>query len=125
MATKEAVAHLNRPSGYEIAKLLIHHNRAPHAIKKELPYEICDQELYRILDPKNEECDVDVFHKALSFGGTKWTLNDDLFSEEEIESIKDKANSRILDKTSLTEEDLDKPPCSTHHDLANMSSFFS
>jgi len=116
--------HLNRPKGYEIARVLIHHKKSHRSIKRDLPYvDVHDEEINRILDPQNKECDVDVFQRARTYGETKWTLNNDLFSEEELEVIKDRAKARILDNTSMKEEDFDKPADAVHQDISNMQSW--
>lgn len=125
MLSDEVIAHLNRPLGYEVAKLLIHQDSPRHSIKRELPYNVHDEELNRILDLGNEECDMNVFERVPTLGGPKWTLNDDLFSDEELELIKDRATARILDNTSLTEDNLGRSPDSTHADLARMPSMYS
>ena len=124
MVSDEVIAHLNRPLGYEVAKLLIHQDYPRHSIKRELPYNVHDEELNRILDLRNEECDINVFERVPTLGGPKWTLNDDLFSDEELESIEDKAIARILDNTSLTEDDLGRSPNNTHADVSNRPSIF-
>lgn len=124
MLDKDVEDHLNRPLGYEIAEELMYHKRTRHSIKRELPYRVHDEELNRILDLRNEHCDVDVFEKKPSIGGEKWKLNTELFTEKECDTIEDRARARILDNTQLTEKDLDSSPCASHMDAPNQPSAF-
>lgn len=115
--------HLNRPLGHEIAKILMDEPQSYTSIKNKLPYSgVSDREISRILDLSNKECNVKFFQRVKSYGGPKYTLNTDLFTDEELEEIDDKAKARVKDNTDLTDADFDSPPASTHCDNSNMPS---
>lgn len=115
--------HLNQPLGYEIAKILKNKKQSPASIKDELPYsEVSDRQITRVLDMSNKECSLDIFQRVKSYGGPKYTLNTDHFTDAELVEIVDKAKARIRDNTDLTDEDFDRPPVSSHCDSRKMPS---
>jgi len=89
-------SHLNRPLGYEIARLLIGAELSFSEIKQTLLYtDVNDNEINRILTGKvNGE---DVFIIPMTRGGTKYTLNREMFSEDDIAKIHNRAQARLAD----------------------------
>jgi hypothetical protein len=118
--------HLNRPLGYEIASLLINSALSFSEIKRRLPYEnVRDSEVNRILS--GQAPGPEIFTVPKTRGGVKHTLNTQLFSDEELERIRNRAQARIHDNQSETEQvessrDRQPPP---HIDAPNMTSRFS
>lgn len=124
--TNEKWDHLNRPLGYEVARLLIDSKLSFSDIKRDLPYDdVNDNELNRVLSGEGTE--VEIFTIPKTRGGVKYTLNLQLFSKEELEMIRTRARARISD--NLPEKDLHHSPkaedTAPHLDVANMKSRFS
>ena len=126
--TDEIWDHLNRPLGYEIAFTLMDSQLSFAEIKRELPYDdLNDNEIARILDPDGTQCPVDVITIPKTRGGTKYTLNRSLFSEDDLEQIRNRAEARIRDNLADDEVDgtVDAQYSPTEHlDVENMKSRF-
>lgn len=123
--TTDKIEHLNRPHGYEIASLLINSKLSFSEIKRKLPYDdVNDNEVNRILT--GYETDSELFTLSKVKGDEKHTLNSQVFSDEELETIQDRAEARIND----TLPDKDRSDISEtnqagrHMNLANMESEF-
>ena len=126
--TDEKWDHLNRPLGYEIAHILRDSKLSFAGIKRELPYEdVNDNEIARILDPDGTQCPTDVFTIPKTRGRTKYTLNRALFSEDDLERIRNRAEARIRDNLANDDRDdvmdADSNPID-HLDAQNMGSRF-
>jgi hypothetical protein len=125
MASEKVWGHLNRPLGYEIAAILTERSLTRTQLKEELPYSNPhNQQIRRILlEGPGEK----IFKIPLSRKGTKFTLNTQLFSEDEIDRIKKRAIARIEDSgDTVTTEPLEKQDhVSQHMDGANVRSKFS
>lgn len=118
--------HLNRPLGYETASLLIESTLSFSEIKSRLPYEDArDGKVNRILNGQATETEVFTIPKTR--GSKKYTLNRSLFSDEELERIRNRAQARITD--NQPEKDQVEPSQSSqpapHIDAPNMKSRFS
>ncbi|GGI95260.1 hypothetical protein GCM10008995_01790 [Halobellus salinus] len=88
--------HLNRPLGYEIASLLIDSKLSFPEIKRRLPYDdVNDNEVNRILT--EYETDAELFTLSKVNGDIKHTFNSQVFSDEELATIHDRAEERIND----------------------------
>lgn len=118
--------HLNRPLGYEIASLLIDSALSFSEIKRRLPYEdVRDSEVDRIIN--RQAAGPEIFTVPKTRGGVKHTLNTQLFSDEELERIRIRAEARINDnrpKKEQSEPSRHSQP-SPHIDAPNMKSRFS
>jgi 2-phospho-L-lactate guanylyltransferase (CobY/MobA/RfbA family) len=125
-------SHLNRPLGYEIARLLIDAELSFSEIKEALLYtDINDNEINRILDRQVDGEDVFLIPKTR--GGTKYTLNREMFSEDDVAKIHNRAQARLADNLEQnnrtgTEEEInidEKEENPTKHiDAKNMESKF-
>jgi len=117
--------HLNRPLGYEIARLLIGKALSFSEIKRRLPYnDVADSEVNRILN--GEASGLEIFTNPKTRGGVKHTLNTQLFSDEELDIIRHRAQARITDnqpETDQSESSRDSQPA-PHIDARNVPSRF-
>lgn len=118
--------HLNRPLGYEIASLLIGSAQSFSEIKRHLPYDdVRDSEVNRILN--GQASGPEIFIVPKTRGGVKHTLNTQLFSDEELELIRNRAEARINDnqpKKDPGDPSRNSQPA-PHIDAPNMKSRFS
>ena len=121
----DKIEHLNRPLGYEIASLLIDSKLSFPEIQRRLPYDdVNDNEVNRILT--EYETDSELFTLSKVNGDVKHTFNSQVFSDEELATIHDRAEERIND----TLPDKDRSDTSQtnqagrHMNMAHMESQF-
>jgi len=125
MASEEVWNLIHRKLGYEIASILKDRTLSQAELKQIIPYQdIHYQQIDRILTDRS---DLDVFQIPPTKRGTKYTLNTQLFSEQELKRIEHRAVARIFDsKEHPTEETTVKPPdVHEHINAANFRSRFS
>ena len=87
-------AILNRPCGYEIAAVLVDETLTFSGIKEQVSDEYCDchnQEITRILETGEKN---NIFVIPPTRGAKKYTLNNDIFEESEIATIRKRAHAR-------------------------------
>jgi hypothetical protein len=89
---------LNKPLGYEIVAELVNSKMGFNELKSSLPYDhVHDESLDRALDDLQEGSIIII---PPTRGGKKYALNGDLFTSDELQSIKWRARERSNDTSN-------------------------
>lgn len=125
MLSNDVADHLAQTFGYEIATVLIDAELRWSELRTAIPYATPhDERIRRILIPGLEK---GIFERPLTKSGTKYTLDSDQFSAEELEEIEKRAIARIFDssETVQSEKVPERPPPNINHmNAANVQSRF-